>query len=261
MLEAFRTGKDVYRRQAGLIYRLDPEEAQRLPRDGRERQLGKIAVLGLGYQMGADKFISTCWKERILLSKPEAVHIVGSYRDGNPEIPQLWYDMEEAAFEAVRYPERVVSVAHGRISFARRGTWLYMRLPSGRLLSYAHPQIKKKRMPWLDQSTGLPAERWGVVYWGVDSLTHKWCEQNAYGGKWTENAVQALCRDLLALAMLRLEAAGYPQVLSVHDEAVSEHDQGFGSLEEFQRLLCVTPDWAEGLPIEAEVWRGTRYRK
>ncbi len=272
LLGVFLRKEDPYLYQAAGIYDYvdlswvdwsDPksvDEAKR--RYARERALGKIAVLGLGYQMGPDKFVTTCWKERIAVSLPEAIGVVKGYRETNYQIPELWEGMEDAAFEAVRNPDRVVSVAAAgdRIKFARRGTWLYMQLPSGRLLSYAHPAIKRKKMPWFDKD-GNDVYRWGVTYWGVESTTHRWLEQSGYGGKWVENAVQALCRDLLVEAMLRLEGAGYWQVLSVHDESVSEHPTGFGSPEEFKRLMCIVPDWAQGLPVEAEVWRGVRYRK
>jgi DNA polymerase len=96
---------------------------------------------------------------------------------------------------------------------------------------------------------------------GVDSMTHQWRRQYGYGGKWCENAVQGLCRDLLAGAMLRLEAKGYPVVLSVHDEAISEVPLGHGSIKEYEAIMSEQPGWALDFPITAEGNRGVRYSK
>jgi len=123
-----------------------------------------------------------------------------------------------------------------------------MQLPSGRLLSYADPKIVQREMPWEDQRTGMPATKWCVSFMGVDSLTHQWRRQYGYGGKWTENAVQALSRDALAEAMLRLEAKGYSMVLSVHDEAIGEVAIGFGSVQEFEAIMAQRPEWGSDFP-------------
>ncbi len=85
--------------------------------------------------------------------------------------------------------------------------------------------------------------------------------QGAYGGTWTENIVSGIARDILVEAMLRLEAAGYPIVLTVHDEVVCEVPEGFGSIEEFTRLMTRKPAWALDLPIAASAWTGPRYCK
>jgi DNA polymerase bacteriophage-type len=85
--------------------------------------------------------------------------------------------------------------------------------------------------------------------------------QGAYGGTWTENAVQAIARDLLADAMLRIEAAGYPIMLHVHDEVVCEVPEGFGNLDKFTHLMTRKPAWALELPIAAKAWTGSRYTK
>ena len=78
-------------------------------------------------------------------------------------------------------------------------------------------------------------------------------------GRSVENAVSGLCRDLLADAMFKLEAAGYPIVLSVHDEVMAEVSDGFGDVQEFEQIMCQLPDWAGGFPVKAEGWRGNRY--
>jgi DNA polymerase bacteriophage-type len=135
-----------------------------------------------------------------------------------------------------------------------------MRLPSARLLAYNSPELRKQQKAWTGP-TGERAEKWGVSFFGVDRDTRKWCRQDAYGGLWVQNATRGLCRDVLANAMLNLEASGYPIVLSVHDEIVAEVPEGTDDVAEFKRIMCDLPEWAAGLPLAAEGWRDRRYRK
>jgi len=104
-------------------------------------------------------------------------------------------------------------------------------------------------------------EKLSLSFVGVDGFTRKWRRQHTYGGHLTENVVQAMARDLMADAMLRLEDAGYPIVLTVHDEVLTETLDGHGSVEEFEEIMITLPAWADGLPAAAEAWEGERYRK
>jgi DNA polymerase len=231
LLGVFERGEDPYLYQASLIFGRDLtgkadgiSQKEAAKRYAVERQLGKKVVLGCGYQMGWPKFQFTCQNELppIYLTDDESKNAVRGYREGNPEIPKGWKDLERGAFQAVSDASQpIVECAGGRIKFAKRGSWLYMQLPSGRVLHYADPKLVQREMPWEDSRTGERAKKWCVSYMGVDSVTHSWRRQFGYGGLWTENAVQGLCRDLLADGMLDLEDAGYPLVLSVHDEGVS----------------------------------------
>jgi len=126
---------------------------------------------------------------------------------------------------------------------------LLLTLPSGRRLSYPEARL----MPGKFENTRELQYK--------DNAKGGWSDVGAWYGTLTENAVQATARDLLAAAMLRLEAAGYPVVLHVHDEVVCEVPEGFGSIEEFQRLLTIVSDWAEGLPVAAKAWTRQRYAK
>ena len=178
--------------------------------------------------------------------------IVKPWREAHPMTVKFWYELEDACMAAVANPSRVTSARS--IQFRVSGKFLMMRLPTGRLIYYYDPQI-------------LPCETsWGeikdcVTYMTVHSITKKWVRTNTYSGKLAENATQAVARDLMALAMLRVEEAGYPVILSVHDELISEVPEGFGAVAEFEQIMCELPPWAMDLPLKAAGWRGRRYRK
>ncbi len=175
-----------------------------------------------------------------------------SWRNRHPEIVALWQGLEDAAFRAVETPGSVER--YGKISYFVHGGFLWCQLPSGRTLAYADPRISSRKTPWGDKK---PC----VTFSGVDSVTRQWVRKALYGGLATENVVQATARDLLVVGMIRAEQAGYPCVLTIHDESVAETPIGFGSLEEYEKVLCTLAPWAAGFPLTAEGYVATRFKK
>ena len=174
------------------------------------------------------------------------------WRNKHPRTVELWRGLEDAAREAVQNPGHIAT--YGKISYIVRRGFLWCRLPSGRCLAYGSPRIEDRKTPW-------GATKPSVTALGVDSVTKRWSRFALYGGLLTENAVQAVARDLMAHGMLTAEEAGYPMVMTVHDEGVADVPVGQGTLAEFERLLCDLPTWAAGLPVVASGWEGLRYRK
>ena len=251
LVRLFATGGDAYRHMAAEIY---GRPAGSIAKGSLERQLGKQAVLGCGYGLGAPKFRTTCVNAGLHISAALAERVVQTYRSRNDHVVALWRQLEQAALRAVEQPGLIVPAAAGRVRLRANGGFLWLVLPSSRALAYPSPSIEDRETPWHEL-------RPQVTYLGVNSITRAWERQSAYGGRWTENVVQAVARDLLAAAMLRLERAGYPIVLSVHDEIVVEVTEGYGSVQEFEAIMCQLPDWAAGCPVAAEGWRGLRYGK
>lgn len=179
------------------------------------------------------------------------------WRAKRPGIVQLWKGLGEAAAGAVEQPGMVFrynGIAYVTWADVYGNPYLLCRLPSGRILYYFGPEIRNAETPW-------GSTRPVLTHMTVDGVTKQWVRRKALGALLTENVVQALCRDLMAEAQPRLEAAGYPVVLHVHDEVVSEVPVGFGSVEEYEQIMAVVPQWAAGLPVQAKGWRGRRFRK
>jgi DNA polymerase len=221
-------------------------------------QAGKAAELGCGYQMGPPKFVTAAWDVyQVEVTLEQAKQAVAAYRESHARVVQFWWDTINAAMEAVQNPGKPVVFGGLRnLKAIKAGAYLYIVLPSGRPLCYAAPGIKMEPPPWGGE------ERPTLTYEGM--ATHGprvWMRMRTYGGHLVENIVQAVARDLIAEAKLRLESAGYTPLLSVHDEAVCEIPKGFGDLKEFETILAELPAWATGCPVAAEAWRGKRYRK
>jgi DNA polymerase len=253
LVRAFRNKEPIYERMAALIHQVPVET---IAKDSDERQLGKNTELGCGYGMGAETFARQAWeRDGVKVPIELAKRAVKAYRESHRQIVAFWRELDDACLLAVKYPGRVSEVSTPTISvrFVVRGAYLYLVLPSGRPLTFAKPRIRPRETPW-----GLV--RNAVVVEGVDSQTHRWHAYALYGGILTENVVQAFARDLLAHAMLRLDTSGYPVVLTVHDEIVSEVPHGV-HLRHFTQIMREQPTWADGCPIDVDSWEGDRYGK
>lgn len=249
-LKALRAGMDAYLYQAAANAGRPYVEFNR---HSPERVLGKAQVLGCGFGMGADKFKETAWvMHRLKLSDEQAVQAVQNYRHANAAVPTLWKAYENAAVMAVEAGTRG-AVNAGKCQFFIEQNFLWIELPSGRRLAYREPQIA-----WRETDYG---PRKTLEYHAVNSKTKKWGIQRTWGGTLTENIVQAVARDLLMRAMVRLTSYGYTPLLTVHDEAICEMPIGKGNLDQFLEVLCAVPRWAIGCPIKANGWKGPRYRK
>lgn len=320
-LDAFRAydakmGPDLYNISYASSFGGDPSQVK-----GMKRQIGKVQELALGYQGSIGAYISMAKNYFIKpadicaavkpVTEPEVWEtarkryhwrgvdrhglpedewtalriVVNGYRTANPAIVQSWWDLQDAAIEAVENPEAVVPVLHGRIMYMCARGFLWCALPSGRVLAYAQPRVVSvddsywilpdgARVPDAEVRDDPEMMRFlnsfaeyvrrtkrRVDYFGVDGPTKRWTRFTLYGGLQCENIVQALARDTLVEFAFEAEARGYPIVLTVHDELLAEVPIGHGSADEMREIMQRVPAWAEGLPLAAKTWEGDRYNK
>ena len=241
-LDTFTQGGDIYCASASQMFGV-PVEKHGI--NGELRQKGKQAELACGYggSVGAMKSMGAV---RMGVKEEELQPLVDAWRQANPRIVQFWWEVDRAAKTCVK---QHVPTQAGRLRFEYQSGILFIQLPSGRRLAYAKPRMGENRF-------GGEA----ITYEGVGT-GRKWERLETYGAKCVENIVQGTARDLLAFALLRLEKAGYPVVMHCHDEAICEVPIGQGSVEEVNRIMAVSPEWAEGLPLKADGFETEFYKK
>lgn len=252
--EAFSSGACPYRQFARRIFNLTQVQADAIEKDAMERRLGKAAVLGLGYGMGADKFQVTAASPlyRVDLDLVRAGEIKNLYRSTYVEVPEMWKAYEKAMMEAI---ENHTQVQVGRVAFGASDKWGWIILPSGRPIWMKEPKVKRVPNRWQEGKTMKE-----ISYMGLN-LKKQWVRRSTYGGSLTESVCQGTAADLLQEAMQnRLEPSGFPVIVSVHDEVVCEVPLG-SDFDKFHSLVKARPAWAADLPIECESSRGRRYGK
>lgn len=239
--EVFEGGGDIYCASASQMFHV-PVEKNGI--NGHLRQKGKIAELALGYggSVGALKAMGAL---DMGVPEEELKPLADVWRQSNPAIVRLWWDVDKAASTCVR--QRTETETHG-IRFTYQSGILFVTLPSGRQLAYVKPRMGVNRFG--NES---------VTYEGVGEQK-KWLRLESYGPKFVENIVQATARDILAEAMIRLNRAGYRIVMHVHDEAVIEAPEQT-SLEDICSIMGQTPVWANGLLLRADGYVCDFYKK
>ncbi len=250
LLKIFETHGLVYEYTAAKMfgYATDVESLKRFKEEHPKlRFLGKIAVLALGYQGGYRAVVKMAKDHGADIEEQQAEHIKWDWRNANPEIADpetgLWETTISAAILAVQNPGQTFGA--NKLQFRIVGDFLYMRLPSGRKLSYYKPEIRFQEL----------------TYMGINTDTRQWTRCKMYGGKIIQNAAEGIARDLMVVAMFKLDKRGYPMLGTVHDEIITEPKEGQGSVKEVCTIMCDKPAWAKGLPVDAVGFRAKRFRK
>jgi DNA polymerase len=251
LLDIFRNQGDVYCSFGSILYGRPITK-----KDEVERQVSKATVLGCGYGLGAEKFACYAANAGVDLAAAgvTAEQCILFYRNTYVLVPQLWRDLETAALDAVRHPGHVNQA--GRCLWAMEGPHLICQLPSGRKIVYRDATIEEKTPAWAI-ARGEKVTKPTVVFNGPRGPSTQ------YGGKWAENIVQAICRDLLCEALIRCEEAGLCPVLHVHDEIVCQvpAQKVEQRLHDMLVIMSTPPAWAAGFPLGVEGFWNERYAK
>ena len=238
-MEVFAEGGDIYCSSASQMFKV-PVKKNGV--NGHLRQKGKIAELACGYG-GGIAALKAFGADKMGLSDEEMQDIVSQWRQASPTIPRFWRDTEQAARKALETPGRTYALPCG-VKYYRDADALRCRLPSGRVLSY-----------W-----GARIEKGGIVFMGQNQTTRKWEKAQTWGGRLVENIVQATARDILAVAMLRLEEAGYRITFHVHDEIIAEAPAG-SRWEDMAEIMGRPMNWAPGLLLRGDGYATKFYMK
>lgn len=239
LLELFASGTDPYVAMAARIYDKPRELVTK-----KERAFGKVVILGLGYGMGLDKFVETCINWGLDVDVETITKAFNLYRNRYKRIVSFWYDFDRQITNVIK-TGKTVRFSGLTIEYDKKLRRLTIVLPNGRPLRYWKCRI----------------EDGSIRYWG--KYQNKWCDVYSWGGKFTENVVQAMSRDLLAIAMIEMDKRGIDIRLTVHDEIVihTKKETAQKTYDAAAAIMCTAPTWANGLPIEVDGWIAERYRK
>ena len=240
-MDVFAKGGDIYCSSASQMFKV-PVEKHGI--NGHLRQKGKIAELACGYGGGV-KALQAFGADKMGLSEEEMQSIVNQWRAASPNICNLWRKVEGMAIAALQYPGRTMRVPGCNVTYWRDADALRCKLPSGRILSYWGARLDK------DGS---------ICFMGQNQTTRKWEKTSTWGGKLVENIVQAVARDCLAVALLRLDAAGYQVTFHVHDEVIVEAPEGTSWLD-VAAVMGQPISWAPGLLLRGDGYETKFYMK
>lgn len=257
-LEVFRTHGKIYEASASQMFGIPIERIKKGNPEYSYRARGKVAELALGYQGGVSAMRRMDTGHDLdNLSDAEVDEIVQTWRNTNPSIKSLWYELQGAAEYVIQYGGSVqvkcltVSREFNAVMGVDRMSIL---LPSGRKLYYVEPQLGQNRFGGVS-----------ITYKGIDQQKKTFTRLETYGGKLVENVVQAIARDCLAEAIENLERAGFPVVFHIHDEVVIDtgkyNDDEQQMLYDVYALMAAPISWAPGLPLNADGWVGQYFKK
>ena len=244
VLQVFRDGRDIYKREAAGIYKTPEDTVSK-----EQRQIGKVAILSLGFAGSIGAFSAMGRNYGIVLPESDSRRIVDAWRRANPWAVRYWSKLEEAYTRALRNPGREFSV--GRITYMYDGQHLWYALPSGRILCYPFAKFEG------DEITYVKAA------WKPAADAKEWPRARLWKGLATENITQAIAHDLLRETLRKFDALGLSSVAHVHDEAVvecrAEDAERVSAL--MLEVMTTAPAWAQGLPLAAEGQIMHRYGK
>ena len=246
--EVFKGGGDIYCATASQMFGVP---VQKHGPNAELRQKGKIAVLALGYGGGVSA-LEAMGGSRMGLTEDEEKEIVKLWRRSNPHIVRFWETIEQAAYRAIKTGDTVWINRGITVSF--RWGMLLITLPSGRTICYPRTSIGTE----LDD--GWRGDHDIIEYEGVNQTTKKWGKIRTYGGKLTENVVQAIARDILGCIILRAEAAGLKTVFHIHDEIVVEAEPG-QTLQDVENIFSKPIEWCRDLPLKGAGYTTPYYLK
>lgn len=248
-LDVYAKGEDLYCVTASAIFNRPVTKADKF-----ERSVGKVVILACGYQGGVSAFSKMAETLGVDLSKIDPKAIVEAYRSTYPKVKNLWGDCEQAAISAIDAPGACYLAGRCSFKYNSRYKALGAQLPSGRWIMWPSARIDEEGItPW-----GSKARQ--IAYMGTN-LAHKWAEKKTYAGDIAQSLVQGIARDMLTNAMIKLEVAGFPVVLHVHDEIMVEVEEGLNRFEDFKTIMSTPAPWALVFPLSSEGWIGRRYQK
>lgn len=248
VLEVFRSGRDIYCETASRMFKVPVEKHGQ---NAELRQKGKIATLALGYGGGVSA-LEAMGGSRLGLTEKEEKEIVNLWRDSNPHIVKMWAIIEKAAMTAIKTGESIT--VHRGIVVSKRWGMLLITLPSGRTICYPRAEVGT------EYNDGWRGDHEIIEYEGLNQTTKKWGKVRTYGGKLTENIVQAVARDILGIVILRAKKADLDIVFHIHDEIVVEAtpDQ---SLADVEALFSKPIEWCRDLPLKGAGYTTPYYLK